>query len=408
MGTQILISGGGSTFKLEGTNYLSVLADGTPIENGQAVRDAYGVAQAMNPNGVAASATNRIVILLAPGYYSFNEGVIGDFYIDQSFIDFESLSGVPDVYFSSIQVLSVGAGINVRISGIDTTKNNYYSHGAFAVASQGGASENIIIKNCVGGDYSFTSFSQAFVGTIENCQAGSYSFGYVGNIAPMGVTSVTPGDYTLYGTFKNCTASAYSFISSEVSFTSTVINYGIIDNCTASNASFVYSKSSNVSNAGIISNCRAEAQSFCVAGALSIGYAENSGTIYNCIANGNSFIVGMDSASATNDGRVYDCYISGSGYGFVCTAALNSGINYGSILNCSISGGSGTFCGQLGTNQGIISNCLASDNSFCCNYSTGIVGDIYRCTMINDTFTVGATSGGRVVLGIDTTGVVNY
>ena len=46
--------------------------------------------------------------------------------------------------------------------------------------------------------------------------------------------------------------------------------------------------------------------------------------------------------------------------------------------------------------------------AFCCDNSAGIVDDICRCTMLNDTFTVGATGGGRVVLGIDNTGVVNY
>jgi hypothetical protein len=160
-------------FTLGGENYIFVNSNGTPAENGAAVKSAYTAAQAMTPNGVAKSATNRVVILLAPGYYTFNESVDGPFTVDQSFIDFESLSGSTDVYFSSIQVNSTGTGIDVFLSGIDTTKNNFYTHGAFAITTKAGVDENIVVTNCVGGDYSFSSFSQGFKGSYTNCVGGN-------------------------------------------------------------------------------------------------------------------------------------------------------------------------------------------------------------------------------------------
>jgi hypothetical protein len=64
--------------------------------------------------------------------------------------------------------------------------------------------------------------------------------------------------------------------------------------------------------------------------------------------------------------------------------------------------------GGFGENFDIISNCIAGLNSFCCDNPSGIYDDILRCTIMGGTFTVGTTSGGRVVLGIDNTGIVNY
>jgi hypothetical protein len=395
-------------FTLGGENYIFVNANGTPAENGQAVRDAYTAAQAMTPNGAALSATNRVVILLSPGYYTFNEAVDIAFYVDQSFIDFESLSGVTDVYFSSMQVISSGTGINVRMSGIDTTKNSYYTTGPFAVASSGGANESIYIIDCVGGDYSFGTFSSGFRGTIDNCIAGNYSFGYMADVAPIGIW-IVGGNTKLYGTFKNCIAGNYSFLSSQaVGGGGSFNNFGIIDNCRAGSNSFIYSIGDLVVNNNTISNCISTgAKSFCVSD--SGNGVDNSGLIINCRGTGNSFAVSDNAFGlAYNSGRIIECTATGNNCFAAHVTVPNQAYNYGSIINCNANSSSNAFCGGIGTNDGQISNCIALSLSFCCDNSSGINSDIYRCTLINDTFTVGATGGGRVVLGIDTTGVVNY
>ena len=421
MSTQILISGG--SFKLEGTNYLSVLAKGTPAQNGQAVKDAYTFAQSMTPNGVAKSATNRVVILLAPGYYTFNEAVDNQFIVDQSFIDFESLSGEIDVYFSSIEVRSPSSGRNVRLSGIDTTKNNYYPHAAFAVSTAGGASENIIIKNCVGSDYSFSSYSSSFVGLYENCTARDYSFGSTANtlVPPLGIYGIGGViSFNNYGTFKNCTARDYSFCTALLSIGGTTSNQSTIEECTARSYSFCYGVVQNtVQNIGTITRCRVIASpgySFCCINSGTTGdQAVNVGTISNCSSGNTSFCSNTGTwgslSAAGNYGTIIECSANGNLSFCVAnstTPGSSLGENWGLISNCNAWNGANCFLGNLGQNIGIITDCIADQRAFCCDNSGSINWDIYRCTMINDTFTVGVTGGGRVVLGIDTTGVVNY
>jgi hypothetical protein len=392
-------------FQLQGTNFLSVLANGTPAQNGQAVRDAYTAAQAMTPNGAAKSDTNRVVILLAPGYYTFSEATLGAFTINQSFIDFESLSGMTDVYFSSMQVISNFPGINVRISGINTTKNNYYGHAAFAVASTGDYEEDIYIKNCVGNNYSFCAFSSAFLGTIENCIANYFSFGFKTTAAPpAGITSGGGGiNLSFYGTFKNCTASGgSSFLYSDTA--GTVDNYGTIDNCTSGYSSFL--QGTVVNNNGTISNCIGTNDNSFLFG----GDVFNNGLIVNCRGGNFSFIVTFNPTSvAENYGRILNCDCTSMDGCFVSNVAgFYTGTNYGRISNCTAYNSIGAFCGNLGSNNGFISNCIAGSKAFCCDNASGINEDILRCTMTGDTFTSGITGGGRVVLGIDNTGVVNY
>jgi hypothetical protein len=422
MSTQILLKSSNGSFSLEGTNYLSVLADGTPLENGQAVMDAYAAAIAMTPNGQPLSATNRVVILLSPGYYNFNESVNNQFLVYQNYIDFESLSGSIDVYFSSIEVRS-NPSIDVRISGIDTTKNNYYSHGAFAVSSQGLSNENIIIKNCVGGDYSFSSYSSGFAGVYENCIAKTYSFGSTGNgfLPPMGIYGIAGiASFSNYGTIKNCRASDYSFCTINTPISGSVTNFGTIDGCTSSRKSFCYGTQTNSAyNNGTIKNCEATvgiSESFCfIQSGTSGTEATNYGFIFNCRSGNSSFCcntgIYSSASGAVNYGSIIDCSTRGSFsfcYSNSSTAGSSTGSNWGTMSNCNSYNGDNCFMGNLGTNFGIISNCIANSKAFCCDSPATINYDIFRCTMVSDTFTVGVTGGGKVVLGIDTTGVVNY
>lgn len=401
-------------FTLGGTNYIFVNANGTPAQNGAAVRTAYTAAQAMTPNGVPRSAANRIVILLAPGYYSFNEAVDGAFLINTSNIDFVSLSGNRDVYFSSIQVKSTSSQqINIYISGIDTTQNNYYPHAAFAVASSSGIEENIVVKNCKGGNYSFSSFSSGFQGLYENCEASAYSFCSTGDAAspPIGIISSATGTFQNYGNIINCTALEYSFVSGVAVPAGTIANYGTIKNCICDQVnSFCYSEF-RAQNLGVIENCQSLDYSFCaVNDSIGTGSSANSGKIINCIADGPGICLyggsSFANTSALNTGLISNCYSTG-----ISSCVINDGASVGSntgrILNCYIQGQG--FCGENGSNAGQIIECTASATSFCCNNATGISGQILRCTLLADTFTVGTPTGsGRVVLGIDTTGVVNY
>ena len=405
-------------FTLGGPNYIFVNANGTQLENGQAVLDAYTLAQTLTPNGSPISATNRVTILLSPGYYSFDEATTGNaFNIYTSFIDFVSLTGQPDVYFSSISVFgSTIVGVDVTLVGIDTTRNNYYPHAAFAISSIGDAgSEYIVAKNCVGGDYSFSSFSRGLYGVYDNCRGGDYSFCSTGDgTAPDGIEDYSNGNLQNYGTIKNCTAGSYSFVSgiNTIVPAGTVVNYNYIENCKSTGYySFCYSEF-RAQNSGVISNCEsANEYSFCATlDAINTGSAINQGAIINCQGYGSGFALyggsSISPLSARNLGLISGCYSTGT-HAFVINDGILLGDNVGTILDCKAEGAG--FCGAVGINSGIISNCIAMDSSFCSDVPASNSGQILRCTLLDWAFTVGTPSGtGRVVLGIDITGVVNF
>lgn len=399
-------------FTLGGENYIFVNANGTPEENGQAVKDAYETAQAMTPNGSAKSATNRVTILLSPGYYTFNEAGGGKLSITKPYIDFVSLSGSRDVYFSSIEVYStLGDPLDIYLSGIDTTKNNYYTHAAFCIASSGDASENIIVKNCKGGDYSFSSFSSGFRGLYENCEAGNYSFCSTGDAVspPAGIESTATGSFQNFGYIINCTAINHSFVSGLDVPAGTIANYGDIKNCTASIGSFCYSEF-RAQNIGLIENCVGDSYSFCaVSDMVNTGQSTNNGYIINCRVYGPGICLyggaNFLNTAAQNTGFISNCYSTGSS-AFVINDGLSGGSLAGLVINCYVNGQG--FGGKDGVITGRVIECTAVNNSFCNDSPLGNGGQILRCTLLSDTFTVGTTSGGRVVLGIDTTGVVNF
>jgi len=400
-------------FTLGGENYIFVNSNRTPEQNGQAVRDAYELAKTLTPNGNPLDYNNKVIILLAPGYYSFDEAVEGPFVVDQNWIDLESLTGSRDVFFSSIQVKSPSPGIIVNISGIDTTKNNYYPHAAFAVASSGGIDEGLTIQNCKGGDYSFSSFSAGFSGTYNNCEAGTYSFCSSGDslTPPDGIISTYTNDVDNLGNIINCKAEGFSFCS-NTSIATPVgksINYGNIRNCIAKSNSFCYSEYIS-NNIGVIEDCQGDNYTFCATvDSDGTGESLNNGVISNCRIYGSGGCVysgaSADSNSASNLGLISGCYSTGDS-SFVINDGSEIGSNSGNILNCYTQNQG--FCGPDGKNQGNIIECTAQYASFCNDNPSENSGQILRCTLLGDSFTVGVTGGGRVVLGIDTTGVVNF
>ena len=399
-------------FTLGGENYIFVNANRTPEENGQAVRDAYTAAQAMTPNGLPLDYNNKVIILLAPGYYSFSEATEGPFVVDQNWIDFESLTGSRDVFFSSILVDSSSPGIIVNISGIDITKNNYYPHAAFAVASSGGIDEFLTIQNCKGNDYSFSSFSAGFNGIYNNCEAQMFSFCSSGNslIPPDGIISTYTNNVDNFGDITNCKAEGFSFCSNTSIATGESTNYGDIKNCIAQGNSFCYSEYIS-NNLGVIEDCQGDDYTFCATlDSVNTGSAENNGFIVNCRIYGNGGCVyagaSSDPNSARNLGLISGCYSTGES-SFVINDGASVGRNQGKILNCYIEGQG--FCGADGQNEGNIIGCTSSFTSFCSDSPSENSGQILRCTLLGDVFIIGTPSGsGRVVLGIDNTGVVNF
>ncbi|HLP06068.1 MAG TPA: pentapeptide repeat-containing protein [Paludibacter sp.] len=99
---------------LKGRGYLFVTADGSPAANGREMQSLYNLAKTINPNKQAKSATNPLVLILAPGEYDFG---INKFVADTSFIDILCLAGTArlngiNVTASNINLYNIITGLH--------------------------------------------------------------------------------------------------------------------------------------------------------------------------------------------------------------------------------------------------------------------------------------------------------
>ena len=489
---------------LNGTNYLMVYGTGTPEENAAELQAAYDAAKTMprfigylgptSPTYIYAGQTFgtyiegspkyykilvdglytpyqmplpeitkseaepvRTTVIIAPGEYSFGTSA---FVVDTEGINIVSLTGNSDVIISSMEKANEyypAYGIkvitnNILIKGINCKTNTFYVEGSL---------NNLICEYCIGGDWSFGSWS-TITGIFNYCTGGDYSFG-----AAMGESSGTfnnciGGDGSFGGAglnasgiFSNCKAGTYSFGTNTSSGTFTNCTggdnsfgdyeaSGIFKDCTGGNNSF----SRNAS--GIFINCIGGDGSFgsysgtasgtfnyCIGGDKSFGGSDNSdfrgtasgtfsnckggnysfaafgtasGIFNNCVGGNNSFGCGI---GATASGAFNNC-IGGDG------AFGNSGTASGIFTNCK--GGSASFGSYSGTISGTFNYCIGGGASFG-TYGGNILGTFNHCTGGNNSFgtyggTIGAsaklcytritsgtfptpTTGGRLILCID-------
>jgi hypothetical protein len=241
---------------LSGTNFIYVAADGTDTANATALSAAYTTAKTMSP-----SATNRITIVAAPGYYNFGTSV---FTMDTQYIDLVSLDGNRSVIFNAPLDLSFS-----EYGSINITANSVFVKGIdvltkkFATAN----SLNLLkIENCAGsGDVSFGGTDAS--GTYINCVGGNSSFG--------GASSST-------GTFINCIGGGFSFGGGTLFSTSA----GIYENCVGENFSFG-GGFSGCTASGTYKNCTGGANSFGSSGTI-------SGIFSNCVGGPASWVGGTN------------------------------------------------------------------------------------------------------------------
>jgi hypothetical protein len=259
-----------------GTNYIYVMANGTPTENATELLTAYTTAQGMSP-----SATNRMTIVAGPGYYDFGSTY---FELDTEYINLVSLDGNRSIIFNSANpsgTILVNAN-NVYVQGVDVQTK------AFNIAE---LLPNTIIKNCKGGDYSF-GFGGTINSTFIDCDGGKFSFASKTTIvAPVGVFE-NFSNPTAAGIFTNCTAGIQSFGSA--SFVSASAS-GTFTNCTGGNNSFGLSFMGGAIASGTFTNCTAGSSSYGTFGTA-------SGTFTNCI--GGDFCFG---ANGTVSGIFTNC-----------------------------------------------------------------------------------------------------
>ena len=284
---------------LEGTSYVYVSANGTDVENATELNAAYTLAKTMSP-----SATNRIAIVAAPGYYNFGTSV---FTMDTQYIDLVSLDSNRSIIFNAPLDLSFSeyGSINITandvfVKGVDVQTKN------FTIASN---LSQLKIENCRGGDFSFggdPTFGSNLItvsGTFTNCTGGDLSFGF-GSVASGIFTNCVGGSSsfagysgTASGTFTNCTGGNYAFGGAFGGIAS-----GIFINCIGGEATFGgYLGTAS----GNFTNCTGTLYSFGGASGTA------SGIFTNCAGGGSSF-----GSGGILSGKLYYCRIASTGWFF--------------------------------------------------------------------------------------------
>ena len=194
-------AGGGSA--LSGSNYIVVSGSGTDAQNATELSAALAIGVARSPNGSAKSATNRFTVIVAPGNYDYTAT---DLDWNTDFVDFRSLTGEKDVYFSNATYTFQLSANDAKITGIDTGTK------AFKVATN---LANVIVSNCKGGNNSFGT-SETISGTYINCESGGTSFAGNGGTAS--------------GTFINCKTDATGNLAFGALFGAST---GVFEDCFA-------------------------------------------------------------------------------------------------------------------------------------------------------------------------------
>ena len=188
---------------LADTNYVTVLAQGKPIENAAELQSAYDAAKL----ATELTATNRFTIIVNPGNFDFAT----NFAVDTDFIDIVCASNKTDIIFTGEGTINVTAD-DFYLQGINVLDKN------FTVTTLGTA---YIIKDCIGGENSFGGDGDDAAGTFKDCIGGFNSFGGFGGTASgtfencVGANGSFGGG-TASGTFKDCTGGDYSFGSGGI------------------------------------------------------------------------------------------------------------------------------------------------------------------------------------------------
>jgi hypothetical protein len=357
-------------------NYKVVRTTDIPLDNGQALRDAY--ADAATFTGL--SATNRFALLLPPGTYAL--GVTG-LDVDTEFIDFVGLGQAGDVIITSTSNTNSSVGTitqtadDVRYKNLTLRNDGNGFTGAstddsaYAPQSQ---FFNTILEDVIlfqvddPASSPVMAIDVEYAGTYTRCSiadpgswAGSYSI-FFGNATgkftdcKAGLASGFGVNYDAAGTFIRCSSDSAGFgVNANAS--------GVFEQCKIGGGGFASGLGYTAD--GTFTDC------ISVAGG-SFGYLGNSrGNFYNCRAGASSFGGSATQAVYVNcvaeDFSFYGSDLRGS---YSNCKAGNSSFNNSSLVELS-----GTF-----------SNCIAGDSSF--GTGTGVVldGVFEFCSAGNNSF----------------------
>jgi hypothetical protein len=353
------------TSTLAGTDYIVVLAQGTPEENAAEFLAAYDIAVAADKNYY-----ERFTLALAPGIYRFAE----TFNHDYDYIDITSLTGQQDVIFdlelngqdpftdfgggvyetspamrvnvSSVTISNIITAIHDSMHFYDWTEGTFSNY-HLPIAINLNSSVEAVFKNCAAGPFSFGANTgdnsiNTEITCIDCISHEGFSFGYNMFYNYGSYTNcISYGPISWYseylaGEYINCTATQDSFVGVTDS-------YGYFVGCSALSFSF---RAQNGQSDGYFKNCTAEDYSFNT-------NSFNQSEYINCKAGINSF--------QGNDGLA------------------------GSFRDCT--GGSDSFRTEFGSIYGSLIRCTAAGASFYANSANN--GSYYYCILFAGSFTGG-------------------
>jgi hypothetical protein len=322
----------------------------------------------------------KMTLILAPGEYDLNGQQL---VVNDNLVNIISLTGNADVKL---------IGVSSFVAAMRIIANNILVKGIEAVGSYiliGDGLNNLVVENCKGGAYSFTSWypNSNISGTFNNCIGGSDSFAsYGGNLSGTfnncigGSNSFSPMQGQLSGTFNNCKGDNSSFSPMQGNI------FGTFNNCTGGSNSFTGS-----GLYGTFENCKAEVASFTANSIFAV--------FNNCEATSNSF-TGFNFNSELNNCKAgfnsFNCY-PGENLSGTFTDCVAGGVSFGGTNNCRVSAklincqsGYQSFAGGVDSVfEGTAVNCYAESESFGSNPSSTITerikGYIINCQIITGT-----------------------
>ena len=355
--------------QLTGSNYRVVYANNTPENNAIALYSAYQFAKIQNPNALPKSESNRFVIFLAPGKYTFNGGFPTELDLDTPYIDIVSLSGEADVTITTIasfEPIKISTS-NIRLKGINLESQSIQVNGSYG---------NNYFENIIGGEYNFSNPNNAgdIAGNFKNCVGGNHSFGDANN-----------GQAVYDSTFENCSAGEYSFGFNMF--------YCKLTNC----SSRAYSFGANTLVGSTLTNCTSKYNNYCFGAYTEI----NNCTLTNCLSGAFSFASPDTTGTLIINSTLKECVASDWGFGQIINFSIlidckagnysfgkNQIVNSSKLTNCTTNGGTDSFGCELGISDSVLTNCSSGEYSFGrTNSYTQILSSTFNnCTALKSSF----------------------
>jgi hypothetical protein len=435
--SEVVTPGGG--VGLEGSTYVFVAANGSPVENGIELKEKYELAKTMRAQTYIYTYAVSNVVENAGIYSVFftNNNALSNFYYRSTNI---IINGVT----YTVNIVSISASTGLQIQGLppglsftslglivesypritvvlapgdyDLEGEPFLINASYVdvVTLTGNTDANfidfgnnqaavhidsnfVLVKglNVGGGKITIGVNNQYFV--VEKCIGGYGSFSANVNTGYIGGTfnDCIGGDYSFAGanmfvslsaTFNNCVGGNSSFSPVQASI------QGIFNNCTALDNSFGSAQSATQANYGTFNNCKAGSSSFrafgmyavmrnCKAQMGSYAWSYGDPTMYNCEGGDYCFNT-FDYTNLNGTFNTCTALYGSFGYGSSCNV-------YATLINCSAREDS--FAGGINAVfAGRAINCLGLSRSFGGNSSssnsTRITGKIINCQLLNGTF----------------------